>query len=308
MLSNTHPTTSGIPDMYVDQNAPDEIISLYAAFDDAEDADEDLTYEVVELDEWVESGYGSLFDDVYIDGYGGDAYGGLVLDFAENASGDAEITVRATDTYGAWVQTTFLVYVASGNDAPTTSGIADVYVDEDAVNETISLYGAFADIEDPDGNLTYEVVENTNSSLFDSMDIDGYGGLVLDFAADAFGTGYLTVRATDSGGLWVETTFAVDVAPVNDAPVITDFGGVKGPGDGWTFSGEVTDVDDNVEGMIVVLGGVLEGYNVTATVQADGTFSLTDYFPGLESGTATAQTEDDASLESNVAWYLVTVA
>ncbi|MHC4175868.1 MAG: hypothetical protein ACYSWU_00065 [Planctomycetota bacterium] len=311
MLSGTPPTTEGIPDVYVLEDAPDEIIDLYAAFDDAEDADGDLTYEIVDVDEtWVVNDsdpYGSLLDDAYIDDYGGSAYGGLVLDFADNAYGEAHITVRATDTDGDWVETTFAVYVSSVNDAPTTSGISDVFVDEDAANEVISLYDAFDDIEDPDEYLTYQVVGNSNSELFDSVDVDGYGGLVLDFAADAYGEGEITVRATDTDGAWVETTFLVDVAAVNDAPVISGFFASEGPVPFWTFSGTVTDVDDDVEGMIVVFGGVLAEFNVTATVQADGTFSLTDQFPGIQSGTATAQTEDPQELASNLALYQVYV-
>ncbi len=194
-----------------------------------------------------------------------------------------------------------------GGLAPTTSGISDVNVDEDAPNEVIDLYEAFDDAEEADEDLLYQVVENDNPDLFNSTDIDSYGGLVLDFVDDAYGTADITVRATDCGGQWVETTFTVDVAEVNDAPVISDFGGTEGWGDYWTFSGVVTDVDDDVEGMIVTFGGVLASYNVTATVDADGTFSLTDEFPGLQGGIVTAQTEDDEGLESNVAQYLIIV-
>ena len=45
----------------------------------------------------------------------------------------------------------------------------------------------------------------------------------------------------------------------------------------------------------------------TATVQAGGTFSLTREFVGLQSGTATAQTQDPHGLYSNEAWYVITV-
>jgi len=194
------------------------------------------------------------------------------------------------------------------NDAPTTSGLADVAVDEDAADYVLYLWGAFDDAEDGYGGLSFEIVENTNPALFDSTEIDNLTGeLTLDFAENAFGQAEITVRATDTGGLFVETTFTVDVAPVNDAPVISEFVGVDGPGDYWTFSGVVTDVDDVVEGMIVVFGGVLEPYNVTTVVRADGTFSLSDEFPGLESGLASAQTEDDDGALSNLALYEVSV-
>ena len=195
----------------------------------------------------------------------------------------------------------------TGDLPPTTSGIADVYVDEDAADVVIQLYSAFDDVEDGAENLTYELVGNTDPSLFDSVGIEGYGGLVLDFAPDAFGEATLTIRATDSANQSVETSFTVHVAAVNNAPVISDFGATQGMGDIWTFSGSVTDVDDPVEGMIVNLGGVLAGYSVTATVQADGTFSLTREFLGLQSGPATAQTQDPHGAYSNEAWYEITV-
>ena len=75
------------------------------------------------------------------------------------------------------------------------------------------------DAENGDSRLTFQVVGNTNPSLFDSVDI-GDGRLAMIFAADALGSADLTVRATDPGGLFAETTFTVVVEAVNDAPVI----------------------------------------------------------------------------------------
>jgi hypothetical protein len=107
--------------------------------------------------------------------------------------------------------------------------------------------------------------------------------------------------------MYVETSFTVHVAPVNDPPVIVYFAAVHVFGDLWTFYGGVFDVDDPGEVMIVHFGGVLEGYNLTASVQAGSTFALTAELLGLQSGTATAQTQDDGGLYSNVAWYEITV-
>jgi hypothetical protein len=94
---------------------------------------------------------------------------------------------------------------------------------------------------------------------------------------------------------------------VNQAPVISDFYGISEPGGLWTFYGTVTDVDDPVQGMVVDFGGVLANFSLTATVQADGTFSITQAFAGLESGGATAQTQDPHGALSNVAWYEIIV-
>jgi len=222
------------------------------------------------------------------DSYGGDPYGG------DPYGGDP----YGGDPYGG---------DPYGGTAPTTTGISDVNVLEDADDEVISLYDAFDDDDDFDEDLDYQVVGNTNSSLFASVHTDGYGGLVLDFADDAYGSADLTVRATDTDQMWVETTFTVTVDPVNDAPVIHDFVGVDQGGGNWEFEGYVTDVDDVVEGMVVHLGGVLEPYYVNVAVQANGYFYVYQAFPGLESGYATAQTHDDEPADSNLALYYVTV-
>ena len=110
--------------------------------------------------------------------------------------------VRATDTDGQFVETTFTVTVNPVNDTPTTTGIADVTVDEDAADSVVDLFAAFADIEDADAALTYSITGNTNVGLFTATAIDGVAGtLTLDYAANQNGTADITVRATDTGGL-----------------------------------------------------------------------------------------------------------
>ncbi|MCP4707079.1 MAG: DUF4347 domain-containing protein, partial [Planctomycetes bacterium] len=107
------------------------------------------------------------------------------------------------------------------NITPTTSNLADINVNEDAVDSVIDLFSDFDDIEDTDANLIYTITNNTNAGLFASTAIDGGAGtLTLDYAADQNGIADITVRATDTGGLWVETTFTLDISAVNDAPVL----------------------------------------------------------------------------------------
>lgn len=113
-----------------------------------------------------------------------------------------------------------------GNQPPTTSGIADVNVNTDASDTIIDLFAAFDDFEDPDPALTYTIENNTDPSLFTSTTIDGVlGTLTLDFAPATNGTADITVRATDTGTppLFVETTFTVNVTPVNpNDPIIIE--------------------------------------------------------------------------------------
>ena len=102
--------------------------------------------------------------------------GTLTLDYAPDQNGTADITVRATDTSGDFVETTFTVTVNPVNDVPTTSGIADITVDEDAADTVIDLFAAFADIEDADAALTYSITGNTNVGLFTATAIDAWPG------------------------------------------------------------------------------------------------------------------------------------
>ncbi|MGE5609995.1 MAG: SdrD B-like domain-containing protein, partial [Bacillota bacterium] len=98
----------------------------------------------------------------------------------------------------------------SVNHAPTTRGIPDVLVGPSASDTVINLFAAFADDKDEDNKLTYTVVNNSNPSLFDLTRIDSTTGqLILGYAPGAMGSAELTLRATDTGGLWVETTFTV---------------------------------------------------------------------------------------------------
>ncbi len=133
-----------------------------------------------------------------------------------NASGTATITVTVSD--GALTTARqFTVTVTPVNDAPTTTGLSPVALLEDAATTNVTLTGGFADIEDGASGLTYAVVGNTNAGLFSAVTVTG-GVLRLTPAANASGPATLTVRATDAGGLTVQTTLAVTVAPVNDAP------------------------------------------------------------------------------------------
>ncbi len=157
--------------------------------------------------------------------------GTLVFRPAQNTSGTASINVVLADNGGTSnggsdtsAPQSFTITVANSNGAPTTSGIADINGDEDDPTAVINLFAAFADNEDPDAALTYNVQQNTNPGLFTGGTPainPSAGTLTLNFTPDAFGTSTLTVRATDTGGLFVDTSFDVTLASVNDAPSFT---------------------------------------------------------------------------------------
>jgi hypothetical protein len=198
------------------------------------------------------------------------------------------------------------------NDAPTTISVGNIGLNTNAADTIFGLRDLFLDQEDSINNLTFSITSNTNTSLFTSVTIS-QGQLVLALTPDTEGNAAITIRATDSGGLFVETTIYLNVAdtliwiPNDNPPEITDFIGVENPDGSWTFSGTVSDIDQEVAGMVVTFGGVLENYGFIAIVHEDGTFSLTENFPGLITGTASARTFDALGMASDETLYFVLV-
>ena len=196
--ANNEPTVANpVDDVTVDEDADSTTINLSDVFADVEDDELQLSVELNTNGELV---------DVTLDG------ATLTLDYAANQSGTAEITLRATDSGGLFVETRFLVTVNSVNDVPTVeNSINDVTVDQDADNTVIDLSGTFADVEDEELTLT---VRNSNGDLL-SATVNG-SRLTLDYADGQSGSGEITVRATDSNGDFVETTFDVTVNSTAD--------------------------------------------------------------------------------------------
>jgi hypothetical protein len=194
--------------------------------------------------------------------------------------------------------------VGMTDDAPTTSGISNVSVAAGTTDYLMSLPSFFADAETAAADLAYAVVQNTNPSLFNSLNINASKQLDLSFASGIKGNANLTIRATDPAGLFADTTFSVHVS---DAPYITNFYCTSEYGDYWTLSGTVGDDDDPVAGDVITFGGVFANYHITATADIDGVFEFTVELPGLAGGTGTAQTQDPHGVLSNLAedWIIV---
>jgi hypothetical protein len=230
--ANDPPKASAIPNEVVNQGAGPSNINLRLYFSDDEDTPDELEYSV------ESNSNPNLFESVVING--NDV---LVLTYKANASGKADLVIRAYDTVGAWVEATLTVNI---NGAPTTSGIANFSVNEDAPDTTIDLWGVFDDDEDDDDELVYAVVSNSNSGLVVTS-ISGQRNLTLDYVENAFGAATIKVKATDRGGLFKDTTFTVTVNAVNDAPPQLD---LNGPASGTGYS-----VQFNANAGAVIVGG-----------------------------------------------------
>jgi len=101
---------------------------------------------------------------------------------------------------------------AQANQNPTTTGIPAVTVFDTVAPTIIPLTQYFADAEDDATGLRYSIAGNTSPSLFDFVGVDPVtGALTLRYHPGVGGQAQLTVRATDTRGKWVATTFAVNV-------------------------------------------------------------------------------------------------
>lgn len=105
-MSNDAPTTYGFDDLSFATDAEDYILALTDFFDDAETQAANLVYSI------VGNTNPSLFDSLDIDS------GELTIDFDNEATGDAVITIRATDGAGLIVETTLEVHIS---DPPVIS-------------------------------------------------------------------------------------------------------------------------------------------------------------------------------------------
>jgi len=110
LLGNTAPVTSQIADISVQENAANSVVDLFAAFNDSQDADVDLTFAISSN---TNSG---LFTSTGIDATSGQ----LTLDYAADTTGSAAITVQATDTEGLSSTTTFTVTVTAPVATPNS--------------------------------------------------------------------------------------------------------------------------------------------------------------------------------------------
>jgi len=123
----------------------------------------------------------------------------------------------------------------------------------------------------------------------------------------------ITVTLTDDEGLVYYdvagkyVAIKTPVTPVSKAPFISNFYCISEYDDFWTLTGTVTDNDDPVAGFTIRFGGVLAGYNLSATTEVGGVFLVTVELQGLQMGTGTAQTTDPHGVLSNVASYWLIV-
>jgi hypothetical protein len=128
------------------------------------------------------------------------------------------VRVRSTDAGGLFVEAPFVISVTDVNEVPTGVVLSNAVVNEVASIGTI--IGSLS-VGDPDAgdNHTYSLVAGTgddDNASFSLAGSDLQTGTALNAATQPTYT--IRVRATDSGGLFVESVFVITVSDTNAAP------------------------------------------------------------------------------------------
>ena len=140
----------------------------------------------------------------------------LILQPAANRSGTSEITVTVTDAAVVSTSASFSVTVTPVSDAPfVRKPLGNLALDEDASDTVIDLNTIFDDIDTGD-SLSYSLRSVQNDQLVAAA-VTG-NNVRINYVDNAHGQASVTVRATDSAGLFVEDTLQITVRSTNDAP------------------------------------------------------------------------------------------
>lgn len=198
-----------------------------------------------------------------------------------NASQLGAVTAVATDS--SMQSPTAQVQVKDGQP------ILNMNVTITGSGNHVRLSGSVTDLAP--GGLTVKFTGVVNGSTV----TDANGNFSVVLSASSVGN----VQGTVTNGAGQTSNAATGtVAPT--PPEITYFGASHPYGNTWIFSGSVA-AGVCPAGMTVQLGGLTGLQGQTATVQADGTFSITVTLQPGDDGTATAITTDPFGQQSNMA-------
>ena len=296
--SNHPPTTTGLPDIAVEENTPASDVYLYPAFSDAEDPDSSLSFQATPSNS-------SLFSSVSV------SDGHLVLNYVPNTLGSSIITVTATDTGGKSVSTTFNVTVS--NLPPTVTSVGLLHDTgtntTDRVTTDPTLTGQ-VDTYDSVDSIIVQFDTNNDGHYDDSTFVRSDGSFT--FVPQGLTPGYYTiqVQAVDSttGATGPAVPFSFQLVQ-QTGPTIATLGLVDETG--YSSTGPVTD-DAAIEGTITSNDSVANQrieWDDNGDGQADGatytntggSFTFTPF--GLAFGSITVQVRG-ATWDSSTGQYI----
>jgi len=220
------------------------------------------------------------------------------------AAGLSDAQTTDTDTNGNYTTSQAslgTVYAAGLSNAKSTdTAQATIAVAAPALSLSISygsqhnvtLSGQLTDLDAGSGSVSISGVAGGTAVT------DSSGNFSLTTTASALGE--VDATATDA---WGQVSNIATVMVSDTAPVIQNFAVIRGAGNTWTFQGSV--VAGYAEGLVVTFGGHSSIAEQTATVGADGTFSVTLTLPPGAYFCASAITTDWWGLDSDPVYYPV---
>jgi uncharacterized repeat protein (TIGR01451 family) len=226
---NDAPTLDALNNLALNEDAAQQAVALTGIADGDSDLAQTLTITATSSDP-------ALIPAPTVAYTSPNATGSLTFTPTANANGTATITVRVTDNGNGtapnlnFFERSFTVTINAVNDAPTLAALNPLNLNEDAAQQTVALAG-IAD-GDPELNQTLVVTAtSSNQALVPNPAViytsgDPTGSLQFTPAANANGSATITVRITDEGSNatpnvnFIERTFVVTVAAVNDAPTL----------------------------------------------------------------------------------------
>lgn len=194
----------------------------------------------------------------------------------ETQGSTAQVTVRATDAGGLFVDKTMTFTVTNANDAPTDIALSSATVAENATGTV----GALSTTDEDSGDaFIYTIVGGADQAHFSIAGGNLVVSSAFDYEAQAGHQAQVTVRSTDSAGAHVDKTFTIAVTNVDEAPTGTA---------SWASGGSIT---ENTTGTVGTLTGMTdpEGGAVTWSLTSDPS----GYFAVAANGGVMATTAPD---------------
>ena len=283
-----------IPDVNASEDDPDLLLSLANVFNDIDDDNASI----------VKTSPANTNPALVTATVAGDE---LILDFQPDQFGTAIVTIRGTSN-GEFADDNFTVTVAPVDDPPiVATPIPDVNASEDDPDLVLSLANVFNDVDDDNASIVKTSLANTNPGLVTAT-VAG-DELTLDFQPDQFGTAIVTIRGT-SNGKTADDSFEVTVAPVDDAPVVTNvisnvFADEDDPDFAFSLTNLFNDIDDDNASIVKTSHANTNPGLVAATVAGD---ELTLDFQPNQFGTATITVRGTSNGKTSDDSFEVTVA
>ena len=299
--SNPAPALDDIPDQFIDENAGAQTVNL-TGINDGEGFDQELTFV-------AKSSNPDLVSDPVIEYTQGESTAELSYMAATDMVGEAVITVTLSDNgepVGTTVKT-FTIVVSDENFPPTIDAVGDIFILEDAGEQSVNLSGIGDGNTMKDQTITITAT-SSDTDLIPDPEIDYTSGnvsgtLVFTPVEDANGNAVITITVTDDGIPSEDTiiSFHVEVAAVNDAPTLDP---IPDPDPVSDDSGEqtihlsgITDGDEGAQAITVTAESdnqeLIPEVLVHYSSGTSGTLTYTPV-PGMEgTATVTVRVQDD---------------